>query len=51
MRWIAVTWTMCFCWGAAKTNLFAAEVWHFLDAEGAQRLQAGKPIDTRWFDY
>lgn len=24
---------------------------HFLDAEDFQRLQAGKPIDTRWFDY
>jgi hypothetical protein len=24
---------------------------HFLDAEDMQRLQAGKPIDPRWFDY
>lgn len=24
---------------------------HFLDAEDVRRLQAGKPIDPRWFDY
>jgi hypothetical protein len=24
---------------------------HFLDAEDLQRLQSGKPINPRWFDY
>lgn len=24
---------------------------HFLDAEDTRRLQSGKPIDPRWFDY
>jgi len=24
---------------------------HFLDAEDTRRLEAGKPIDPRWFDY
>jgi hypothetical protein len=35
-----------------NAQLFAVRgKFHFLDAEDAQRLEAGKEIDPRWFDY
>lgn len=35
-----------------NAQLFAVRgSFHFLDAEDARRLQSGKPINPRWFDY